>query len=51
MFKIEMTETGITRIPLPWWEGMMGRGSLILFTLTLTLSHRGRGGYFVILEI
>jgi hypothetical protein len=38
------------KYPLPWWEGMIGRGRLIPFTLTPTLSLEGRGGYFVILK-
>jgi len=30
--------------PLPWREGMKGRGIIFLFTPTLTLPHqRGRG--------
>jgi len=27
---------------LPWWEGVRGRGK---FTLTLFLSHQGRGDF------
>jgi len=36
-------------LPLPWWEGIEGRGNsrqlqfLNVFTLTLALSHQGRG--------
>jgi hypothetical protein len=36
--------------PLPWREGMEGRGILFSITLTPTLSHQGRGFFFLHFE-
>jgi hypothetical protein len=42
-----MTLSGVARkiTPLPWWEGMKGRGNQTLLTPTLTLPRQGGGVY------
>jgi hypothetical protein len=40
---ISKDKRAMTVFSLPWRDGVRGRGIKLIFTLTLTLSHQGRG--------
>jgi hypothetical protein len=51
MFKIQMTQTGMTRNSPPLVGGDDGEGELDFIHPHPPLSHRGSGGYSVTLKI